>query len=98
MIRALKSANSAKSPIYLITNPNSQSDFIQRNQNQFNDFVRMQAKNPSPPASAIIRKGTPPIRKLGQTRGSHSFHLNDDEKNYIRQYIWSPNRYKNPLF
>lgn len=79
-----------KQPVYLYNGP--QHEFMNRNQNQqgYNDFVRATVKtNPSPMGS--YRKGTPTIRKLGQTRGQNlmtNFSM-EEEKNFIRDYLWN---------
>lgn len=81
---------SPSKPIYLLSG--SQHEFMtHRPQNQFSEFVRVAAKKPSTPIS--FRKGTPPVRKLGMTRGN-SYNSNfsmEDEKKFIRDYLWNQN-------
>jgi len=99
VLRALKHTGSVacaspsiqfKQPVYL------HSSYVHESpKNQYNEFIRMTVKNPSPPASSVKRRaGTPTMRALGQTRGTN-IHTNlsiENEKNFIRDYLWNVNR------
>ncbi len=101
VLRALKHTGSAscaspttsiqfKHPLYLHSSYANES-----HKNQYNEFVRMAVKNPSPPKSSAKRRtGTPTMRVLGQARGTHMHpELSiENEKNFIRDYLWNANR------
>lgn len=85
------SPSPSSKPVYLFNGP--QYEFMTKPNNQYNEYVRLQAKNPSPPVTSAYRRGSPTIRKLGMTRGnsySTNFSL-EDEKKYIRDYLWNHN-------
>ena len=57
------------------------------------NFVRIKSQNSNTPNCSSYRKSpAPQVRKLGTTRNLYKFPTEKNEKVFIKEHLWNPNR------